>query len=100
MADTIARKSDLAFFTHAIGGETYGGWYRVLPADCIEILAVGLMQTLSLDGRRPEEVACSALEEFIRARQKLGQPVPPMPSEMAVNPHHTCPPTNGEGVAH
>jgi hypothetical protein len=77
MVDTIRNTAtDLIFFTRVVAGRAYGAWYRVLPAHCIEILAVGLMQTIPLDGRRPEEVAGGALEEFVRTRQKLGQPVP------------------------
>ncbi|WP_129645798.1 hypothetical protein [Peristeroidobacter agariperforans] len=100
MTDTTKNKSDLVFFTQVVGRETYGAWYRVLPVDCIEILAIGLMRTLPLDGRDPEDVACDALEEFVRARIKLGQPVPALPAEVTVHANHTCPPKNPEGVTH
>ena len=64
----------------------------------MEILAIGLMRTLPLDGRQPEDVACDVLEEFVRARQQLGQPVPALPTDIAASAHHTCPPKNRDGV--
>jgi hypothetical protein len=100
MTNTPSNKSDLVFFTHIVGGQTYGAWYRMLPSDCIELLAIGLIQILSLDGRRPEDVACDALEEFVRVRQKLGQPVPSLPSEVTGGAHHTCPPKDHQGATH
>jgi hypothetical protein len=100
MTDTIRNQSDLVFFTHIIGGNTYGAWYRLLPAECIEILAIGLIQTIPLDGRQPGDVACNALEIFVRARHKLGQPVPSLPTEVVAHAHHTCPPKPSERATH
>jgi hypothetical protein len=83
MTDTTRNQTDLVYFQHTIESRVYGGWYRLLPAGCIEVLAIGLMQTLALDGRRPEEVACGVLAEFVRARASLGQPVPNIPASLA-----------------
>jgi hypothetical protein len=100
MPDTRRNQSDLVFFTHIVDGGTYGAWYRLLPADCIEVLSIELMQTVPLNERRPEEVACDMLEELVRARRRSGQPVPVLPSEVAVVAQHTCPPKGREGMAH
>jgi hypothetical protein len=100
MTNTTSNKTDLVFFTHIVGGQTYGAWYRMLPSDCIEILSIGLMQILSLDGRRAEDVACDALEEFVRVRQKLGHPVPSLPSEVIAGAHHKCSAKNRDGATH
>jgi hypothetical protein len=40
----------------------------------MEVMAIGLMQTLTPDGRRAEDVASGVLEEFIRARERLASP--------------------------
>lgn len=76
MTPTLGRTSDLQYFTTAIDGSNHSGWYRVLPGDCIEVLAIGLMRTLTLDGHSAEVVAVRALTEFVRARQLRGEPVP------------------------
>jgi hypothetical protein len=92
---STGRNSDLRYFTHNIAGRRFAGWYRLLAGDCIEILSIGLIRTIPLiDGRSPEEVACDALEEYVRARQRLGQPVLGVPDELVDEPpHHTCPPS-------
>ena len=51
----------------------------MMPSDCLEVLAIGLMQVRPLDGRVPVELAEQSLAEFIRARKKLGEPVPTLP---------------------
>jgi hypothetical protein len=73
------RQSSLHHFTIDVEGTTYGGWYRMMPNDCLEVLAIGLMQVRPLDGRVPVELAKQSLAEFIRARKKLGEPVPTLP---------------------
>lgn len=47
MADTTRNQTDLIFFTHNIGGGTYGAWYRLLPADCIEVLGISDMLSVA-----------------------------------------------------
>jgi hypothetical protein len=101
MTDLAGRnKSDLVFFTHTIDGKTYGAWYRPMPADCIEILGIGLMQIVSLHGRRAEDLACEVLEEFVRIRKKLGQPVPTLPAEAAIHADFRCPESGRESTSH
>jgi hypothetical protein len=51
MTDTSRRQSSLHHFTIEVEGTTYGGWYRMMPNDCLEVLAIGLMQVRPLDGR-------------------------------------------------
>jgi hypothetical protein len=92
---------DLLYFTHSIGGRKFAGWYRLLSGDCMEILSIGLIRTIPLDGRAPEEVACDALEEFVRTRQRLGEPVLSVPDELVdQQPDHSCPPSRREETAH
>lgn len=67
---------DLLFFTHTIDGVSYGAWYRVIAAAAVEVLAVGMMQTVPLDGANAETVARAVLEDFVRARNKYGAPLP------------------------
>ena len=69
-------RDGLDYFTHQIDGTRFGGWYRPLCEGTIEVLAVGLIRTLELQGRSPQAVACQALEEFVRLRQTLGLPLP------------------------
>lgn len=100
MVEASGRSTDLLYFTHNIGGRKFAGWYRLLPGDCIEILSIGLIRTIPLDGRTPEQVACDALEEYVRVPQQQGEPVLTVPDELVdQQPHHTCP-SNREGTAH
>ncbi len=76
MTQTLGRSSDLQYFSIALGGSNHGGWYRLLPGDCVEMLAIGLMRTLPLEGQSAEVLAVHALTEFVRERQLRGEPVP------------------------
>jgi len=67
---------DLSYFTQQIDGIAFGGWYRHLGTDAIEVLTVGLMRTVRLDGRLPADAAGQAMEEFVRARKRVGLPIP------------------------
>src|SRR5688500_3077506 len=97
MAENQHVSRDLLHFMHNIGGRNFAGWYRLLPGDCIEILSIGLIRTVALDGSAPEQVACDVLEEFVRARQRQGEPVLTVPDELVdQQPHHTCPPSREE----
>ena len=83
--------SDLSFFVLRIQGVEYGGWFRVVAPDCIEVLAPGFMAILPLDGKSAEEVSCHALEDFIRARLRVGAPVPAAgPVKKTIEPEHIC----------
>jgi hypothetical protein len=57
--------SDLVYFTHRIDGVVHSGWYRLVQRDGIQLITVGMLQDLSLDGRSPEKVARDALEQFV-----------------------------------
>ena len=72
----MSQATDLVYFVHSIDDIQYGGWFRLMAPDCVEVLAPGLMTILSLDGRPAQEVSCRVLEEFIRGRLKIGAPVP------------------------
>ena len=76
MTQTFGRTSDLHYFSTAIDGNKHGGWYRLLPGECIEVLAIGLMRTLPLEDQSAEIVAVRALTEFVRERHLRGEPVP------------------------
>lgn len=69
-------QSDLSYFTHEVDGTTYGAWYRVLDGIFVEVLAVGLMHTVTLGGSRPEAVARTVLADFVRTRNRCGAPLP------------------------
>ena len=85
--------TDLNFFIHRIAGTEYGGWFRMVAPDCIEVLAPGLMTILPLDGKTVEEVSCRALEDFIRGRLRVGAPVPAAaPAKERITPDHVCDP--------
>lgn len=90
--------ADLSFFVHRIQGVEYGGWFRIVAPDCIEVIAPGFMTILSLDGKSAEEVSCRALEDFIRGRLRVGAPVPAAaPANEVTEPKHVCTSRNGTG---
>jgi hypothetical protein len=68
--------AELSYFTHQIDGADYGGWYRDLASGCIEVLSVGLIRTIPLEGRSAQVAASEALEEFVRVRLRQGLPIP------------------------
>ena len=84
-------KSDLDYFVHKIDGIEYGGWFRLVGADCIEILAPGFVTVVPLNGRSVEEVSCRALEDYVRGRLRVGSPVPKAtPASENIEPAHIC----------
>lgn len=94
----MAPSTDLNFFVHRVNGVEYGGWYRVVAPDCIEVLAPGLMTILPLDGKSAEEASCRALEDFIRGRLRVGAPVPPAgPAKEGTPLSHICDAANAPG---
>jgi hypothetical protein len=66
----------LTFFSHAIDGKLYGGWYRLRSTTEVEVQAVGLLDVVSWEGRSPEAAAQCRLEEFVAQRLEDGAPVP------------------------
>ena len=69
-------ETGLIFFTHEIGSEVHGGWYRVLSTHDVEVIGVGLMETVVYAGFDAESVARSVLENFVRSHAAEGNPVP------------------------
>jgi hypothetical protein len=87
----MSSPAELNFFVHRIGGTEYGGWFRLVAPDCVEVLAPGFMSILPLDGKTVEEVSCRALEDFIRGRLRVGSPVPnAAPAKGRIDPEHVC----------
>jgi hypothetical protein len=73
----------LTFFTHVIDAELYVGWYRVRSPTEVEVQAVGLLEVVSWEGRSPEAAAQWCLEQFVRCRQRSGEPIPVLDEIMA-----------------
>jgi hypothetical protein len=67
--------SGLQYFTHTVDGAVYGAWFRVISADQLEVMTVGLLETGSFSFN-PEIAARSILENFVRWRARAGAPVP------------------------
>jgi hypothetical protein len=68
---------EMTFFTHQVNGRTYGGWYRLLGPDEIEIMGAGILCKTPYAGRDELSVARSVLEEFVRMQMRTGaQPRP------------------------
>ena len=67
---------DLQYFTHTIDGKLYGGWFRILAPSQLEVLGIGLMQTVQFCGSQPELTARSVLEAFVRGLARNGRPIP------------------------
>ena len=81
----------LQYFVLKLDGREYGGWYRLIDSDCLEVLAPGLFTIVLLDGESPEAVSCRLLEQFVRVRLRQGAPVPPASVLPAPdNPDHVC----------
>lgn len=76
MRSNVGHESELSYFTHQIDGADYGGWYRDLAPGSIEVLSVGLIRTIPLEGRTAQAAATEALEEFVRIRLREGLPIP------------------------
>jgi hypothetical protein len=72
------RQRQLSYFTLLVDNEPHSGWYRVLNAEEIEVLGVGLMDTVRYAGTDPESAARLRLEEFVRHRARHGVPIPPL----------------------
>jgi hypothetical protein len=71
------RGRELEFFTETIGGQVYGGWYRLLRTGSVEVLLIGLMTQVPLTAdMTPETLARDVLRRFIDARVRAGDPVP------------------------
>lgn len=68
--------SDLRYFDVVVDGKPYGGWFRVLSPQELEVLAVGLLTRAAFEGPDAEPTARAVLEAFIRRRAASGEPLP------------------------
>lgn len=83
--------SEFRFFVLNFHGRAYGGWYRLIDSDRMEVLAPGFHSTVMLDRGSPEVLSCQVLEQFIRVRVQQGAPLPSMsvyPNPLT--PDHVC----------
>lgn len=72
----LLKEFELSYFTHSIEGKLHGGWFRALSPDEVEVLGIGMMETVACAGFDPETTARSVLEEFVRRRAQYGAPIP------------------------
>jgi len=73
------RGSDVAglqYFTHTVDEHVYGAWYRIISPTEIEVIGVGLLESVDYAGFSPENAAKSVLEKFVRQRIVEGIPIP------------------------
>ena len=69
--------SELTYFIHAVDGRSFAGWFRIVGAGQIEVLGVGLLQTVAYPAHiAPANAARQALARFVRARERKGLPLP------------------------
>lgn len=68
---------ELTHFIHAVDGRSFVGWFRTIGAGQIEVLGVGLLQTVAHPAHiAPATAARQTLARFVRARERNGLPVP------------------------
>jgi hypothetical protein len=73
--------AELNYFVHSVDGAHYGAWYRVISADHLEVIGVGMLETAEYGGYSPELSARSMLENFVRQQRSLGIPIPSVDAE-------------------
>lgn len=66
--------SDLQYVSLQMGGQIYGGWYRMLPDGRMELLALANMHCERRSEGTPIEQARGMLEDFIRAARTGERP--------------------------
>ena len=68
---------ELTYFTHEIDGRSFSGWFRTVGSGRIEVLGIGLLQTVAYPAHvAPANVARQTLARFITGRQRQGLPIP------------------------
>jgi hypothetical protein len=68
---------DLTYFTHEVDGRSFAGWFRTVQPGRIEVLGIGLLQTVAHPAHvAPANVARQTLARFIRGKQRAGLPIP------------------------
>jgi hypothetical protein len=70
---------EMTFFTHRVNGATYGGWFRQLSAQELEVMGTGFMCRTAYAGYDELSVARSVLEEFVRGQQGSAETNRPRP---------------------
>jgi hypothetical protein len=70
-------QSSLIYFTHALDGRTYGGWYRRLSATEIEVFAIGLMTRATCPEGQELAASRATLEDFVRRQPSQAVAIPP-----------------------
>ena len=69
--------SELTYFNHAVDGRSFAGWFRPVGTGQIEVLGVGLLQTVAYPAHiAPANAARQTLARFVRSRERKGLPVP------------------------
>ena len=88
--------SELTYFIHAVDGRSFVGWFRAVGAGQIEVLGVGLLQTVAYPAHiAPTNAARQALARFVRARERKGLPVPAVDEIKAAALSDTQPESKG-----
>ena len=68
---------DLTYFTHEVDGRSFAGWFRTVQPGRIEVLGIGLLQTVAHPAHvAPANVARQTLARFIRGKQRGGLQIP------------------------
>jgi len=68
---------DLTAFVHEVDGRSFAGWFRHAGSGHIEVLGIGLLQTVPYPAHvAPANVARQTLARFVRGRQRKGLPIP------------------------
>ena len=66
---------DLTYFTHEVEGHSFAGWFRTVGAGRVEVLGIGLLQTVAHPAHvAAANVARQTLTRFIK--QRRGLPIP------------------------
>lgn len=58
--------AELRYFSHSIDGTLYGGWFRHLSPNEVEVFAAGLLKKIVIGAQDPEQAARETLEAFVR----------------------------------
>lgn len=83
---------ELTYFIHAVDGRSFAGWFRIVGAEQIEVLGVGLLQIVAYPAHiAPANAARQALARFVRARERKGLPVPAVDEIKAAAPSDAQP---------
>jgi len=66
---------DLTYFTHVVEGRSFAGWFRTVSAGRVEVLGIGLLQTVAHPAHvAAANVARQTMAQFIKRRG--GLPIP------------------------